>query len=453
MVRDFVKWDDAPVSLQAFGDSAMRAHQLAVTAPMEPVLLVADAELQEEEVRVPGLRVPRPTAPSQPAGEAGAVAKAADMLVQARSPLIVVDKTVRSQAGVDMLVRLAESLNAPVVDLRGRMNFPNTHYLNQSWLQGQLVSQADVLIGLDLADLYGVTNAVSDIVGRPGRRVIKPDCKVIHVSPEYLMIKSNHGDFERYFAADLAIAADAETTLPALLAAVEQRLTPERRQAVAARRPALEDAYRKMRAGAVNAAARGWDLSPISTARVCMEVWDQIKDLDWALVSSTQFQDDWPHRLWSFDKFHQYIGGAGGYGVGYQAPAAVGAALAHKQAGRIAVNFQGDGDFLCAPGSLWTLAHHQIPLLTLMHNNRAWHQETMHLQRMTNRRQRHPERARIGTVIQDPNVDYALIARGQGVWAEGPIEDPAKLGPAIARALAVVKSGKPALLDVVTQPR
>jgi thiamine pyrophosphate-dependent acetolactate synthase large subunit-like protein len=283
--------------------------------------------------------------------------------------------------------------------------------------------------------------------------VIKPDCKVIHVSPEYLMIKSNHGDFERYFAADLAIAADAETTLPALLAAVEQRLTPERRQAVAARRPALEDAYRKMRAGAVNAAARGWDLSPISTARVCMEVWDQIKDLDWALVSSTQFQDDWPHRLWSFDKFHQYIGGAGGYGVGYQAPAAVGAALAHKQAGRIAVNFQGDGDFLCAPGSLWTLAHHQIPLLTLMHNNRAWHQETMHLQRMTNRRQRHPERARIGTVIQDPNVDYALIARGQGVWAEGPIEDPAKLGPAIARALAVVKSGKPALLDVVTQPR
>jgi hypothetical protein len=40
-----------------------------------------------------------------------------------------------------------------------------------------------------------------------------------------------------------------------------------------------------------------------------------------------------------------------------------------------------------------------------------------------------------------------------GVWAEGPITDPAKLGAAIKRALAVVKSGKPALVDVVCQPR
>jgi thiamine pyrophosphate-dependent acetolactate synthase large subunit-like protein len=88
-----------------------------------------------------------------------------------------------------------------------------------------------------------------------------------------------------------------------------------------------------------------------------------------------------------------------------------------------------------------------------MHNNRAYHQEVMHLQRMANRHQRGPTRAHIGTTIDDPNVDYAKIAQGMGVHGEGPITNPDDLAPAIARALAVVKKGEPALVDVVTQPR
>jgi thiamine pyrophosphate-dependent acetolactate synthase large subunit-like protein len=453
MVRDFTKWDDAPVSLQAFGDAFMRAYQLSMTAPMEPVLIVADAEMQEQAVESDLLRVPKPTVVAQPVGAPDALAQAAELLAGAKAPLIAVDRAVRTPAGIDLLIRLAESLNAPVVDLRGRMNFPTNHYLNQTWLQGQLVAQADVILGLDLGDPWGFSNTVSDIVGRPSRRLAKPDCKFVHICAEYLLIKSNHGDFERYFAADVAIGADVEATLPLLIAAVEQRLTPERRQAAAAKKPALETAFKRMRDQARADAARGWDFSPISTARLCMELWDRIKTEDWALVSATNFQDDWPHRLWDIDRFHQYIGGAGGAGVGYGAPAAVGAALAHKKAGRLPINIQGDGDFMVAPGILWTLAHHQIPLLTIMHNNRAWHQETMHLQRMASRRRRHPERAPIGTVITDPAIDYASIAKGMGVWAEGPITDPEKLGPALARAIAVVKSGKPALLDVITQPR
>jgi benzoylformate decarboxylase/acetolactate synthase-1/2/3 large subunit len=61
--------------------------------------------------------------------------------------------------------------------------------------------------------------------------------------------------------------------------------------------------------------------------------------------------------------------------------------------------------------------------------------------------------ARIGTAIEEPNIDYAKLAQAQGVWAEGPITDPAKIGPALQRALAVVKKGEPALVDVVTQGR
>ena len=105
------------------------------------------------------------------------------------------------------------------------------------------------------------------------------------------------------------------------------------------------------------------------------------------------------------------------------------------------------------PGALWTLAHHNIPLLVIVHNNRAWHQETMHLKRMANFRGRGPTTWPIGTTITDPNIDFATLAHSMGVWSKGPIDDPAQLAPAIAAALAIVKGGKPALLDILTQPR
>ena len=106
-----------------------------------------------------------------------------------------------------------------------------------------------------------------------------------------------------------------------------------------------------------------------------------------------------------------------------------------------------------APGVLWTAAHHKIPLLSVMHNNRAYHQEAMHVQRMCNRHNRGIDRGMIGSALTDPGIDYTKIAQGMGVYAEGPITDPKDLGPALARAVAVVKKGEPALVDVVTQTR
>jgi thiamine pyrophosphate-dependent acetolactate synthase large subunit-like protein len=106
-----------------------------------------------------------------------------------------------------------------------------------------------------------------------------------------------------------------------------------------------------------------------------------------------------------------------------------------------------------APAVLWTAAHHRIPLLTIMHNNRAYHQEVMQVQIMANQHNRGVERAHIGTRIDDPNVDYAKLAQGFGLHGEGPISDPTQLAAAIRRGIEVVKRGEPALIDVVTQPR
>jgi thiamine pyrophosphate-dependent acetolactate synthase large subunit-like protein len=182
-------------------------------------------------------------------------------------------------------------------------------------------------------------------------------------------------------------------------------------------------------------------------------LWGQVKDEDWSLVADVLFVSNWPLRLWAMDQHHHYIGGPGGYGVGYGAPAAVGAALANRKHGRLSINIQNDGDLMFAPGALWTAAHHRIPLLTVMHNNRAYHQEVMEVQKMALQHGRNATRAHIGNTLEDPAIDYAKLAQSMGVYGEGPITDPDELGPAIRRAIQVVKRGEPALVDVLTQPR
>ena len=135
------------------------------------------------------------------------------------------------------------------------------------------------------------------------------------------------------------------------------------------------------------------------------------------------------------------------------APATVGAALANKKHGRLSISIQTDGDLMVANGVLWTAAHHRIPLLILMHNNRAYHQEVMGIQGLANRHNRGIDRIHIGTKIDDPNIDYAKLAQSMGVRAEGPISDSKDLAAAIRRGIDVVKRGEPYLIDTVTQPR
>jgi thiamine pyrophosphate-dependent acetolactate synthase large subunit-like protein len=456
MVRDYVKWDDAPVSLGHFAESAVRAYKIAMTPPMGPVVIVLDGGLQEDPIspeHAARLRVPRLTVATPPQGDSGAVAEAARLLVGAQNPVIIADRAARTRAGMARLIELADVLQAPVVDQGGRMNFPSRHPLNHTDSARQLVSNADVILGLELTDFWGTVSTVRDALHRTSRSFLKTGAKLISITSMDLFAKSNYQDFQRYPEVDVAMAADAEATLPALTEACRRLLTDDRRRAFEERGRTLADAHQRALTRAREEAAYAWDATPISTARLHAELWAQIRNDDWALVSESGNSSGWAKRLWTFDKHYQFLGDSGGAGVGYGAPAAVGAALANKRHGRLSVNIQADGDFLYAPGVWWTAAHHRIPLLSVMHNNRAYHQEVMHLQRMANRHNRGVSRAHIGTTIDSPFVDFAKIAQGMGVWAEGPITNPNDLGPAIARALAVVKKGEPALVDVVTQPR
>ena len=273
----------------------------------------------------------------------------------------------------------------------------------------------------------------------------RKDAKLISISTADLYIKSNYQDFQRYAEVDLAMAADSEATLPSLIEAVKRLTTDDRKRVFQDRGTKLVDDRKRALDRARTAATYGWNASPISLPRLSAEVWAQVKNEDWA-----GGMGGYP---WVYDKHYQRNYGGSSAGVGYASPGCGGGRTGPPEV-RPALRSPAErrGSDVC-PGVLWTAAHHRIPLLSVMHNNRAYHQEVMHIQRMANRHQRGIDRAGIGTTITNPNIDFAKLAQGMGWYAEGPIENPNDLGPAIKRAIAAVKRGEPALLDTVTQPR
>jgi len=343
-----------------------------------------------------------------------------------------------------------------VLDQKMRMNFPTAHPLagHPGATLGNL-SAYDVILGLEVQDFWSMTHKMTGLnkFGMESQPTTKPGAKIVTISAIELNHKSNYQDFYRYLEADLSITGDPESTLPELIDACKKLITPDRRQAIQERATKIAEANQRDHERDREMAAGAWDASPISTARLSAELWAQIKNEDWSLVSNDRFISSWPTRMWNFSKHYQYIGAQGGAGIGYQAPASVGAALANRKHGRLSVSIQCDGDLNYAPAVLWTAAHHGIPMLSIMHNNRSYHEERMFLTLLAAKYDRDPGTSDIGTALNGPNIDYASIAKGYGLYAEGPISNPQDLGPALKRALERVKKGEPALLDVVTQPR
>ena len=435
LVREFVKWDHQPDSLADMGRAAVRAYRVATTPPMAPVLVVLDARLQKDPVD--GAPELPPIAPPRfPSADAGAVREIARMLVAAENPRVVAGLAARTQEGIDLLVELAELLQAPVDGGGARLNFPSRHPL-----AGAGIGRPDVVLNLEPD-------------GRRGAAAAGPGGRTITISSAEFLVSRNFSIYEAGSGtADLLVAADAQATLPALVEEVQRLLTDDRRRLFEERGAAIAAAHAERRRQDIRNARHGWNASPVSLARIAAELWPLIKDEDWSFSSPQGFIGGWPGRLWDMKRTYHALGAQGGGGIGYSLPASVGAALANREHGRITVNINGDGDLNYAPGALWTAVHHRIPLLTVVHNNRAYHQEVMYLQQQCSARNRGVDRAAIGTTITDPNIDYAQMAKAYGMYAEGPVEHPADLGPALRRGVERVKAGEPALIDVVSQPR
>ncbi len=455
-IRDYVKWDDQPASLAAIPEAFVRAWRIALTEPQGPVYLCLDAGLQEEQLERP---IPLPdlsrfAPPAPPQADPRALEEAARRLCEAESPLLLAESLGRTPGARAALQRLAELLAAPVVDHgnghRGRASIPGRHPFHLSDARQEFVREADLVLALDVQDLLGPLGETNWTTREA--RLSNPDARIIAISLNEYAHRSWAHTAQSLIPVDLPIAADAAVALPALVDLVADRLKIDpkaaARQARAtrlrARHHALAEEWRK---------TAEWKRADRPTALPVLahEVWEAIKDEDWILANGTA--NGWVRRLWEWIP-ERTCGGSGGAGLGYGLGASLGVALAHRGSGKLCIDLQPEGDFLMVASGLFTAAHHRIPLLIVMCNNRSYYNDEEHQERMAVARKRPVENKGIGIRIEDPTPDFAKIAQGFGIYAEGPIDEPGALQPALKRALRVVKEdGLPALLDVLVQPR
>ena len=458
MVRSFTKWDAQPESLPGCIDAIQAAYRQAVTPPTGPTLVVLDMEFQKEEAD--GLALPDYREPVIPTIDAGTAREIADALLGAENPRIAVGR-LRTPDGVRLAVDLAELVGASTSTYAtvGPMSFPQYHPLcgpgastDYDFTLGLEAGPADVgLVGPGVDTLYPSRDWAD--VGFGAMRDKAPAV----MAP----LPNDAGLWPRFAAGSTDVERrldlDAEASLPLIIDAVRSARTRAQRRRVDDRAERHAVANRRARIEAVTRSVAqkriGWSASPVSTARIYAELWPLIENEDWCLGSPSAFSGAHHAEIWAHDRPYSYLGGQGAAGIGYGIGASTGAALAAKTRDRIVINVQCDGDLNYAPGSLWTAVHHRLPLLTIMHNNRAWHQELMFLEFMAASRGRGTDRAHIGTTLRDPFIDYAKMAETYGMSSEGPISDPSRLRPALERGLASVKRGEPYLIDVLTQPR
>ncbi|MBI2979671.1 MAG: thiamine pyrophosphate-binding protein [Chloroflexi bacterium] len=448
VVRDYVKWDDQPSSLASVPDSFIRAYQIATTDPQGPVYVCLDAGLQEKLLtdKVPLPEIKRYLKPSSPQVDAATIDRVARLLVAAVNPVVIADFVGRNPAAVASLVELAELLSLPVIDAGGRFNFPNTHSLDLTGAQRELIKEADVVLALDVHNLSRYLNT-AEWETRQSVNILPEKCQVVHFTLQHLGIKSWSQAYGKLVATDIPVAADTALALPALTAACRQLLTKKRQTELRKRFASLKTRHETLREQWQTIAEDEQGKSPIPIPWLVKQVWEVVKNEDWALVNGDI--NGWTRRLWDWEKPYQYIGSVGlGGGLGHS----LGAALAHQPEGRLCIDFQPDGDFLFTPAGLWTAAHHNIPLLVIMNNNRSYYNSELHQEMVARYRKRPLGNRVIGTRIEYPNVNYASLARSFGLYGVGPIENPDDLLPALKKAVRIVRDKKQlALVDVVTQ--
>jgi acetolactate synthase I/II/III large subunit len=450
-LRHYVKWDYQPASIEGVPDSFARAYAAMMTEPQGPIYMCYDAWLQEQpltrDVALPKAadnKVPVPMA-----ADPLALAEVADRLLAAKYPVLMAEYVARSADGFDNLVALAETVGAAVFDVHARLNFPNRHKLNLS-CEKEIFRDADLIVSLDTRDWEKSTH----FNDRTKRQVVPhypAHCEMIEIGFGEINLSKWSMDYARMPTCSLRVLGDTLTAIPELTRLCRERIAtdPALGKKVAERTKLVAGKHDAMFKKWADEAKKDWDGLPITLPRLASEMWDVIKTEDWVLTACNL--QDWVYKLWDFDKPYRHPGQA--LGTGTQIGVSLGVALAQRGTGRLVVDIQPDGDLMFDAGALWTAAKNNIPMLIVMYNNRAYYNDWEHQIRVANHRGTPVDRAYIAQDIAGPEPDFATMAKSMGWYAEGPIEKPADIAPALRRAIAQVKAGKPALVDTVVRPR
>ena len=438
LLRGYIKWDNQPASVPAALEALVRAHQIAATEPAGPTFVCLDAGLQEgvAEKGMPALPPLERFAPPKPAEPpADALAEAARLLSQAERPLIMFGRMSGNQADWDARVKLADRLGANVLsDIKTRATFPTAHplqpfpptlYLTPD--AGGLIRDADVILALDWIDPAGTMRqaCLGDI----------PSGKVILCSLDQYSHNGWSMDHQALPVTDLNVLASPDRFVVRLL-------------------EELGDGAPKARAPYPRAAPEGGpDVveGRISVSAFARVVTESLADHN---PSYIRLPLGWPGSCCNFEGPLDYIGFDGGGGIGSGPGMAAGAALALRDMGsdRLPVAVLGDGDYLMGLTALWTAVHYRIPMLIIVGNNQSFFNDELHQERMARLRGRPIENRSIGLRMDDPPLDLAMLARGQGASGFGPAATLDALRMQISESVDIVRAGGVAVIDVSVAP-
>jgi thiamine pyrophosphate-dependent acetolactate synthase large subunit-like protein len=453
LVREFTKWDDQPGSIDDIPASLLRAYRIAATEPTGPVYVCLDVTLQEQRLTsaptLPDVARYRPAPPAEP--DRNQVKEAARLLVEAELPLCLADRSGSHSAAVPPLVELAELLAMPVVNLGGRTCFPTPHAYDFYGYQSRLLPQADVILGLDVLDLDGAMRVRSGATTRDRGAPAARQQSVIHISLDELVHRGGTADYQPLPAVDVPMLVRSDVALPFILEECRTLLDAASRDRVERRRQWLSARQDELRAERRHIVERRWDGTGISETRLMAELWNVVENTPFVFTYDHDRLRQEAPGVATLSGPEVYLGYGGGAAVGAGPGVALGAALALKESGKLPVAVLGDGEMLASVQALWTAAHHRIPGLWIVDNNRSYYNDENHQRGIAVERDRPVENRGVAVRIEDPEPDFAALARGCGIEGIGPIKEPADLAPSLTRAVERVSQGETILIDVWTE--
>ena len=449
LVRNYVKWDDTPLSPKAAVESILRGTQMATTAPKAPVYITLDQRLQEDSFKYANDAMPnvsRFRAPVSPAPDLDLIKAAAGLLLQAKSPVILAGRVSRDERAWAGRVKLAEMLGARVLtDLKVAGAFPTDHRLHGpdpaiAFTPDDgvaILREADVILSLDWWDqatLFRQAWGENDV-----------PAKVIRCSIDTFIHRGWTRDHMGLTAVDIDILAEPDRAVPPLMRELEQGADDGFRRAAAARLDACRAGARKPER-----------FAPVDGGADAIALWDIGTALGEALGGKPyclmRAPLGWHVAALPIHHPLDYLGADGAAGIGGAPGMAVGSALALRGSGRLPVAVFGDGDYLMGVSALWTAARHCIPMLIVIANNAGYYIDEQHQVTTSLARGRPTDTASVGQRISDPEVDILAMAKAQGFDGSGPVQKRSELAAAVSAGVAAVENGKCYLIDVRIRP-
>jgi acetolactate synthase-1/2/3 large subunit len=435
IVRNSVKYDRRLNGDEDFHEVLAEAFNIACTEPAGPVYLSFPMNYLYMEIEKPKALPAAAETASLPAVDMKKLGEMADILLNAKNPLLISGYAGRYHQNVGALTSLAGTLCASVLTGYSWMNFPGNHPLcvgieqiGGSRKMDAGYEEADVILVIDYAMPYVASAPLPN-----------PETRILHIDIDPL----TQGRVLWGRGADIFMKADAREAIPALEKLLKDKMTAEQKIQFEQRFRRIADQNEKTRQEWYAAARDRSDEEPVCPDHLCYCL-NKLIDEDTIFINHTLSQCASVTEQIVRTKPGTWFGCPSG-AIGWAPGAALGAACAAP--GKTVVAVMTDGGFVwgCPTSTFWTAANYRFPFLAIICNNKGY--GAVRGIQLDLLKSGYPSEQFIAESAVDFMPDYAMIAQGAGAFART-VTKAGEVLPALKEAFAAVRSGKPAVLDV-----